>query len=182
MPRPVRVRYARIARLVDDLIAKHRVTRPPVDVRKIARSEGFRISYEELDDDLSGFLLKGSKQFVIGVNSSNAVTRQRFTIAHECGHAFLHDFDDLHIDFIKLRSSLSSKAVDVEEIEANTFAASLLMPEQLLTKDLLEWGGDVHSDESLAQLADAYGVSQQSMSFRIGNLVSRSPSLRHLVG
>jgi Zn-dependent peptidase ImmA (M78 family) len=174
VPKPLRVRYSRIARLVDELLEKYNVHEPPVNVHQIAIGEGYQISYEYLDDELSGFLLKGAKHFVIGVNMSNAENRQRFTIAHECAHALLHDFDDIHVDkAFKLRSPLSSKAVDVEEIEANTFAAWLLMPESMLRNDLLKWGVDVQSDDGVAQLAQVYQVSQQSMAFRIANLLSR---------
>jgi Zn-dependent peptidase ImmA (M78 family) len=145
-----------------------------VNIRKIAEDEGFQISRERLDEELSGFLIKGARGFVIGVNSANAPTRQRFTIAHECGHAFLHDFEDVHIDrAFKLRSPLSSEATDVEEIEANTFAAWLLMPEEMLRRDLIDMGIDVESDIALQQLAKRYEVSQQSMNYRIANLVAR---------
>jgi len=178
VPKPLRVRYSRINSLVEGLLGKYRLRRPPVDIEDIARHEGFKISRERLDDELSGFLLKGSRHFVIGVNSANARTRQRFTIAHECGHAFLHDFDDVHVDkaftSFKLRSRLSSEATDVEEIEANTFAASILMPETMLQDDLLEWGLDVQSDEGISELARKYEVSEQSMTFRIANLLPRS--------
>jgi Zn-dependent peptidase ImmA (M78 family) len=176
---PVRVRYARISRLVDGLLTKYHVRRAPVDVQVVAEGEGFRISRERLEEELSGFLVKGSRGFVIGVNSKNAPTRQRFTIAHECGHALLHDFDDVHVDkAFKLRSPLSSEATDIEEIEANTFAASLLMPEGMLREDLLAMDVDVESDEDVAKLSRKYDVSQQAMSYRVANLLSRTGAAR----
>jgi Zn-dependent peptidase ImmA (M78 family) len=179
LPRPLRVRYSRIRQLVDGLLTRHRVHEPPVDIRAIAEREGFQISYRRLNDELSGFLLKGARHFVIGVNSSSPETRRRFTIAHECGHAYLHDFDEVHIDkAFKLRSPLSSRAEDVEEIEANTFAAWILMPDSMIQNDIREWGFDVQSDEGIQRLARRYEVSEQSMTFRIANLLSRSRRLR----
>jgi Zn-dependent peptidase ImmA (M78 family) len=174
MPKPLRVRYSRIQREVDSLLSKYGVIQPPIDIVRLAESEGAAISYERLEDELSGFLVPGQTNFAIGVNEWNPRTRQRFTIAHELGHHRLHDFDDVHIDLaFKLRSSISSKAVDIEEIEANTFAAWLLIPERMLLSDIRSSGIDLEDDEQLRKLAVRYDVSQQSMSFRLLNLLSR---------
>jgi Zn-dependent peptidase ImmA (M78 family) len=174
MPKPLRVRYSRIQREVDSLLAKHNVTRPPVAIDQIAESEGAEISYERLEDDLCGFFVSGKTKFVIGVNKWHHPNRQRFTIAHELGHSILHDFDDVHVDKeFKYRSSISAKAIDIEEIEANTFAAWILIPERMLLSDISNSGIDLQDDERVRELANKYTVSQQSMSFRMMNLLSR---------
>src|SRR5579864_7805419 len=162
MTKPLRVRYTRIRRLVDDLVQKYGLSRAPINIERVARGEGASVLTKRLEDELSGFLIKATEQFIIGVNSRHAPTRQRFTIAHELGHALLHKFDDVHVDHaFKLRSPLSSQAVDVEEIEANTFAAWVLMPQVMLMKDLERTGIDVEDDEGIGDLAKRYGVSQQ---------------------
>lgn len=176
MNKPLRVRYPRINRLVDDLLNDHHVSKPPVPVDKIAESCGFEISYKRLQDDLAGFLLRKEERKVIGVNASHSKHRRRFTIAHECGHALLHEGEELHVDHsfkINLRSTLSATATDIEEIEANAFAAALLMPEKLLRRELATAGIDVQDDEEIRRLAKLYDVSPQSMSFRVLNLLSR---------
>jgi len=178
MPKPLRVRYSRIQREVDALLSKYDVRRPPVDVTEIAENEGATISYERLEDDLSGFFVRGKTNFAIGVNKWHPDTRQRFTIAHELGHYFLHDFDDVHIDrAFKFRSSISAKAIDIEEMEANTFAAWILIPERMLLSDVRNSGIDLQDDDRIHELAARYAVSQQSMSFRILNLLSRRRTL-----
>src|SRR3954470_4270018 len=71
-------------------------------------------------------------RYIIGINSSHPETRKRFTIAHEMGHLVLHQLDQVHVDkqfLVKLRDDISSQAIDPHEIEANAFAAALLMPE-----------------------------------------------------
>jgi Zn-dependent peptidase ImmA (M78 family) len=174
MPKPLRVRYSRIQRDVDALLSRHSVNRPPVDIAEMAEKEGASISYERLEDDLSGFFVRGKTNFVIGVNKWHPDTRQRFTIAHELGHHFLHNFDDVHVDrAFRFRSPISAKAVDIEEIEANTFAAWILIPERMLLSDIRSSGIDLQDDDRIQELAVRYAVSQQSMSFRILNLASR---------
>ena len=129
----------------------------------------------DLEGDISGFLLRrddGSP--VIGVNSHHPRVRQRFTVAHELGHYLLGDEDSLHIDRkfeLKLRSNLSSQGVDSDEIEANLFAAELLMPVFLLNQDLEDTQPFDISDESeIRKLARKYGVSSQALMIRISSL------------
>jgi len=179
VPRPLRVRYSRIQREVDRLLVQYDVKHPPVDIEKIAKDAGAVISYEEMKDELCGFFLPGKREFVIGVNSSHPRTRRRFTIAHELGHAILHQFDEVHIDrSFKFRSPVSAKAVDIEEIEANTFAAWILMPERFLQSEIRNFGVDLEDTSRIQALSDAYQVSQQSMSFRLLNTLSRYPFRR----
>ena len=68
-----------------------------------------------------GFSVRDQASLVIGVNRKHSSTRQRFTAAHELGHALLHDGDPVHYDpgfRVDLRSELSSQGTDVEEMEA----------------------------------------------------------------
>jgi Zn-dependent peptidase ImmA (M78 family) len=64
-----------------------------------------------------------------------AFVRQRFTIGHELGHLTLHHGHDLILERLvrlNFRDATSSTANDEEEIEANHFAAELLMPHDFL--------------------------------------------------
>lgn len=153
-----------------------------VPVEKLAKSAGLRIDRQRLDDDsLAGFLMRGAPFPcpVIGVNARQTETRQRFTIAHELGHFLLHTGEGVHVDQhfnIKLRSGLSSQGRDVEEMEANLFAAELLMPQAWLEEDVnnldpfdLERGPDGELD-IVQHLAKRYNVSAQAMSIRLSSL------------
>ena len=81
---------------------------------------------------------------IIGVNALHHPNRQRFTIAHECGHLILHKpqiTKEVHVDKalaspMLMRDSVSAAGVDEMEIEANLFAAELLMPKAILAKAL----------------------------------------------
>ncbi len=112
---------------------------------------------------------------VIGVNSAHSLTRRRFTVAHELGHLRLHPGRPLILDAparVNFRDHIASLATDREEIEANAFAAALLMPERLVLEAVgrLLTAGQ-HTPEKLAQLlAEEFQVSEAAMSYRLINL------------
>ena len=71
---------------------------------------------------------------------------------------------------MRQRDGLSSLAVDPEEIEANGFAAELLM-EASIVEAAIEEADPLYEDDELASwLADRYDVSLQAMASRLGNL------------
>jgi Zn-dependent peptidase ImmA (M78 family) len=145
-------------------------------VEQIAATLGIEVQYEPAEADLSGFLYRNRKRktAIIGVNAIHHSNRQHFTVAHELGHFLLHDFDDVHVDRqfkVWLRNEESSQGVDVEEKEANLFAAELLMPASFLQEDVKQIGVvDLDDERALAKLARRYGVSTQAMTFRLAYL------------
>jgi Zn-dependent peptidase ImmA (M78 family) len=172
-----RPRYAVIAREVAGLLAKLPVESAPVPVDKLAKLCGATVVYNDFKDEISGLLFRESGKLIIGVASEQSLVRQRFTIAHELGHALLHQISAVHVDknfTVMFRSAASSTAQDVYEIEANTFAAELLMPESLLKVDLLTLKLDMEDDEQLSMLANRYKVSTQALTYRLLNLMSRN--------
>jgi Zn-dependent peptidase ImmA (M78 family) len=170
------VRRKHIRALVDRLLSQQRVRSAPVPVKKIAEALGVEVRLASTDDDLSGFLYRDRKRklAVIGVNADHASNRRNFTAAHELGHFLLHDFEEVHVDRqfkVWLRSETSSQGTDLEEKEANLFAAELLMPARFLANDVDEIGTlDVVDEDVLQNLADRYGVSKQAMTFRLAYL------------
>ena len=108
--------------------------------------------------------------------SSNAPVRQRFTIAHELGHYLLHTqgAEEVHIDRlfeIKFRDEQSSRGTDLDEQEANFFAAELLMPRQFIKDDVEKVKQlDLEDGKVLAQLSNKYEVSTQALLFRLPNV------------
>ena len=102
---------------------------------------GFNVSRHS---GLQNYSIKGKEYQVAGqinqVNKTVAFSDQfsapvtRFTEAHELGHAFLHEQDELHRDQPLNGSSLSLSYIP-EENQANKFAAFFLMPKtQVLIK------------------------------------------------
>lgn len=155
------------------VLKNHRVEKPPVPVEEIARALGARVRYSPFEGELAGMLIRGDDQIIIGVNSLHHSNRQRFTIAHECGHLLLHK-GEVHIDRsfrINRRGAVSSLAIDPEEIDANRFAAELLMPYDMLLADLPDRNIDVENEDELKPLARKYQVSLQAMTQRITNML-----------
>ncbi len=168
-------RQKKIQSIVEKLLSDAMIYFPHVDVEKIARNLNIQIKLEDLKD-VSGLIYRDGMQVIIGVNSHHGENRQRFTIAHELGHFFLHSQNPLFIDkntdhsfSIKLRNHVSSEAVSLEEIEANAFAAELLMPTHLIAEAVKHVNTD-DLDEIIEQLAAQFKVSNQAMTIRLSNL------------
>ena len=130
-----------------------------------------------MSSDVSGALIALDGSYGITVNSNHAPVRKRYTVAHELGHKILGHKSGDHVDWgfmVLRRDSRSSEAIDNQEIEANSFAACLLMPRKMLRSDveeLQDYYGEVHlSSENVSGLAKQYGVSTTAMSYRLMNL------------
>ncbi len=158
------------------LLRDNEVAAPPVPVERIAKTLGARLRYSPLDDELSGMIYVNEGTPIIGVNALHHPNRQRFTIAHECGHLILHKAQitkEVHVDKdfpMLMRDSVSAAGVDEMEIEANLFAAELLMPEALLTKALGNEPFDIDDESAVSALGRSFKVSPSAMRFRLGNL------------
>ena len=149
---------------------------PPIDVDSIAEMLELPVTREDLGPAVSGLLVNNGTQAYIYVQKNDAETRRRFTVAHEIGHYLLgHQFrggEHVHVDkgnFISQRGPRSSTSVDPMEIEANQFAASLLMPSQLLKQHAAGYGTTL-LDSDVSALADKFNVSEQAMTIRLSAL------------
>lgn len=147
----------------------------PIDVEGIARTAGATLAFEPFDGDVSGFLVRNGGQTVIGVNSAHPNTRQRFTIAHEIGHLKLHEGHPLIVDKlvrVNMRRA-ASLPTGKEEVEANKFAAQLLMPTGQLRREfgkLIPKRGPISADVLVAQLSKTFRVSPPAMTYRLQEL------------
>lgn len=151
----------------------------PVDVKKIARKLKLELVHKDLGTEVSALLISGGRSAAVYVNSEHHVNRQRFSIAHEIGHFVLrHQFEageHVHVDqgnFISARGPRASTGIDPKEIEANQFAAALLMPSKLLRKEAHSIRGNerVLLDVHVHDLATKFAVSEQAMTIRLSTL------------
>ena len=165
------LRRKKIHDTVQSLLDENSVRKPPIPVEPIARSKGARIYRKSLEGEISGFLHSDPERPVIGVNTHHALVRQRFTIAHELGHLLLHKRGQLHVDHqfkIRLRDGMSSQGVDESEMEANLFAAELLMPSSFIEADVD--GVDLLDAGWIDKIAKKYRVSAQALLIRLSSL------------
>lgn len=146
-------------------------------IERIVKSLGIRLEYAPLDDELSGLAHIRDGVSVIAVNSSHALNRQRFTIAHELAHIELHRHElerVVHVDRGSLRrDTLAAAGVDPIEIEANAFAAELLMPTALLKSALQGRSIDLEDDSAVFALAKRFRVSDAAMRYRLSSFGER---------
>lgn len=141
----------------------------PVDVETLAFALGVPVQYANLDPETSGMIERvADGRFRIVVNANHAPTRQRFTIAHELGHYMLHR----HLigegieDCRAYRSGnkgvyRNTNIGPMQETQANKFAVSVLMPDELL--DQVQNDNRYNSPSSRAK---ALGVSEQAYCIR----------------
>jgi Zn-dependent peptidase ImmA (M78 family) len=152
------------------------VRRAPTPLDKIAQHLKAQIRYSSMDDELSGMAYIKNGIPIIGVNALHAPVRQRFTIAHEIAHIRLHPeliTEKIHVDKgikMLMRDPKAAAGVDDIEIDANAFAAELLMPEALVKAALQERNINIENDEEIAALAKKFKVSIQAMTLRLGRL------------
>lgn len=161
------------------------LSRVPVNVDRIAKKLGVTVKYEPMDDELSGMIFIREGQPIIGINSMHSANRKRFTLAHELGHYRLHSSlvsSEVHLDTNfsggLYRNSESAAGVNRIEIEANAFAAELLMPAHFIEEEIENCEIDLLTDPFLdssaekyiVELAKKYKVSTLAMQTRIVNL------------
>ena len=94
-------------------------------------------------------------------------------MAHELGHFLLHkDKSNVFLDEapIFFRDERSSDGSEREEIEANAFAAALLMPEEILREIIRNKPLDAQDDVAVRRLATQFGVSIQALTIRLTRL------------
>jgi Zn-dependent peptidase ImmA (M78 family) len=134
----------------------------PVDIHRAAAALGLKIQYEQMADEMSGYLERRGDVWYVGVNSLHSGVRQRFTIAHEIAHFVLHRGRQENFrDLIFTRRSMERNEM---EREADSFAAELLMPRDGLIEDIR--GGVTNVNE----LAERFQVSGLAMKYRLMNL------------
>ena len=127
-------------------------------LRKKAKDTG-----TNLDEDISGFLLRANGRHTIFLNKNDPVNRKRFTIAHEIGHLQLNHLESGEKASTIFRNSATSQGIDEKEIAANAFAAELLMPEDLVRYTY-------NFVKSVGGVARAFRVSESASRNRLKNL------------
>lgn len=111
-----------IKKLVTQIIKKYKTNNP----FELAEALGIDVLYENLGS-INGYYTKILRCKFIHVNYNLDEARQRYTIAHELGHALLHP--NANTPFLREKTLFS---VDKLERQANTFAVELLMPDSLI--------------------------------------------------
>jgi Zn-dependent peptidase ImmA (M78 family) len=148
---------------------------PGFDIKDFITSLGINLEITPLES-MSGFAYQKEGKKVIGINETDGEQRQRFTMAHELGHMFVHVNDGVIFDrgFAYFRDGNSSTGLNPKERQANAFAAELLMPAEHLIEQVRSLEGGIidpmQDDSKIRKLAKLYGVSFSAMSVRLDSL------------
>lgn len=149
-------------------------SQPASDVVAVTRALGVEYQEMPLPTGQSGYIEYDGAGYRIVVNSTESARRRRFTAAHELAHYLLHRdlLDDRgklnrHTDALfddAAKRSSSQPFSPWHEVQANRFAAELLIPEALIREDFVKHQRDI------AALASRYDVSRSAMEIRLRNL------------
>ena len=173
-------RSAELRKRAAALINRMNIRSAPVPVERMAKVLGAELRYKPFDAKLSGMIYIKDGVPIIGINSLHHPNRQRYSIAHEIGHLELHRdliTTAVHVDKqfpvrprVLSRDSSSSDGTDMIEIEANQFAAELLMPKDFLEEALAERTFDIDDQTPVIELAKKFRVSKEALEWRMRNL------------
>lgn len=139
----------------------------PVNVEHIAHLMGINIFYELAPDNnpnLSGVFYYYNNVPTFIIRSSDRYTRRRFTLAHELGHYLLGHTGEHGRLFRDNERNFSGFQNDIQEMEANQFAAEFLMPAASI-ENLIKY-----TNQTIESLAQIFAVSESAMTYRLKNL------------
>ena len=138
------------------------------NIFEAAEKVGYRvIRYPIGDDSFLGFALIKDTERIVFSNSSLILSREIFSVAHEIGHQTLH-LSEMGRTIIR-DDDFTDR--DESEVEANYFAACLLMPVEkvekfirleLNEKEIAKWNG-----LDIARIQTAFNVSYDMALFRL---------------
>lgn len=151
--------------------------RAPVKTIPIAGFFGIKVySTDDWDNTVSGMIRRkseGEDEYEIFVNGKHPLVRRRFTIAHEIAHFLLHRKfwkDEIVEDYLLRATGASAIWSNANiEWEANSLAADILMPMELIQSEYLKGARTIEG------LAEKFEVSKDAMSIRLLGTHYRSP-------
>ena len=136
-----------IRNLVQSLVRKYN-TRNPFE---ILRQKNVILVYASLNG-VRGFYQYFQRNHIIYIDENLSDSEKRFVCAHELGHMLLHK--KAHALFMDTHTFFNTEKY---EVEANTFAAELLIPDELIFE---------HPDMPADQLARLAGYNEKIMNFK----------------
>jgi IrrE N-terminal-like domain len=158
------VRNHFVRQMAKKILAESKIKAPPVDLLQILAAYG--IGYEEVDEfpeTVDALIIEDGIKFYAAVNAKQHLHRQRFSLAHELGHYFLHrngmPEDAVTIDNAPTgEDEMVAPTKSPAEIEADLFAGELLVPFEMLKG---------HVSKTLPELSKLFLVSEQVVSIAI---------------
>lgn len=130
----------------------------------VERTAGIPVTILALPGMIAGACLREREQNFIFLNGSDDPSRQRFTLAHEYGHARLG-----HLNMVDTHDQMGASTKIPVEVQANAFAAAFLAPERALRAWLAANAQKQIDIAALVRLATNFGMSPLAMRYRLQN-------------
>lgn len=130
----------------------------PVDPVQIARELGLQVFTAQLGDDAFGMLIGSAAGADMYLDKDQPPARFRFTAAHELGH-YVDQTSKLSPEVAYVDKRSDDRRGEPDEIYANEFAGSLLMPEAKLKSC-------IHSGMNDFEMSSYFDVSLQALRYR----------------
>ncbi len=132
------------------LLEEVNIKQPPIIlniiVQHLKKTQPLSVQKWSFGDQTDGIQITFGEEAVIGYNDDRHPNRKRFTVAHEIGHLIL----------CHTQQNYDSENKETDDIEANQFAAELLMPLGMLKQD-------IKIMKNVKELAKKYIVSEEAM-------------------
>ena len=155
----------------ETILERHWTDRLPVDSVAVAITMGIDSYWMTIGSDCSALTVKrNNERRIIGINQYESRSRQRFACAHAIGHHMeqrrrhLASHDDACDYVFRCHQSDFDDWNSPDELYANAFAASLLMPRD----DIEELCRDPHLD--IADIATIFDVTMAMVQRRTDTL------------
>jgi Zn-dependent peptidase ImmA (M78 family) len=150
------------------------------NVESAIKQLSIKVVYEDMgpNNAISGYIEKMGDHWRIAINRYENIGRQRFSLAHELAHLLFHreltlkqiENDSKHRFGEAIKLFRSKDDYRLEEMEANSFAAELLMPSDEFRK---VW----EAMNSIRDISQHFNVSLYAVEFRAKKLRLNSKEL-----
>ncbi|WP_432460228.1 ImmA/IrrE family metallo-endopeptidase [Agarivorans sp. QJM3NY_25] len=136
----------------------------PIKVGAIANALGIVVKKSTLKPGISGVIKETNGIVEIKISRHDSKERQRFTLAHEIAHFFLHrdKIGDGIEDTMLFRSALSN----TQEAQANRLAADIVMPFSLINE--IQFPNETRFEIKVEEIAKISKLSIPAIEVRLG--------------
>lgn len=139
--------------------------RQPIRLRSLLQELNVQTVFKPLSDSFAGMAIKADEDRFMLVNSNHTLARQHFTICHELYHLFVQK------NFTAQVCNTGQFAYkDAEELNADWFAAYLLIPRDGVLMQIEDWDELENNQIILAtilKLEQFFSCSRQSLLIRL---------------
>ena len=139
----------------------------PIRLESLLIKKNIITQFKPLSGSLAGMAIKTSNNLMFMlVNSEHSLGKQHFTIGHELYHLFIQK----NFNAQKCITGLFEKHSDLEEVKADMFSASLLLPElgvfELIPQHERQKINKI-SSETIFKIQQYYSVSIKAVIYRL---------------